>query len=246
MENIELSVIITVYSEEKSLAETVAILFKNDTGYIREILLVVAAASSAACQEVCRRLATEDHRVIVVPQKNNQGVGWAIREGFSAARGNYVAIISADLETDPETVAVMVQKIGQTACEVVIADRWLPASRFENYSRGKLILNWLFQHLFRPLLSTSVGDLTYGFKILHQRVVKSIEWEGTRHEIFIETTIKPIKEGFSVTNVPTIWRGRQEGRSKNNFLNNLRYVWLAIKVVSQSPQVKSGKTDETI
>lgn len=230
-----MSIIITVYSEEKSLSETIHRLFEDDTGYIHEILLVVSPHSSAACLGLCRTLPKQDPRIVFHLQQSGDGVGRAVREGLARASGNYVAIMSADLETEPEAIARMVKKIAATDCDVVIADRWLPGSRFEDYSRIKLVLNWGFQHVFRRIFGTRVGDLTYGFKILRQDVVRGICWEGTRHEIFIETTIKPIKCGYSVERVPTIWKGRKEGKSNNTFFYNLRYVWLALKVATQKP-----------
>jgi dolichol-phosphate mannosyltransferase len=237
--NITLSIIITVYSEERALAETVKRLLADENGYIYEILLVVSPLSSEACLELCRTLAENDSRVVFCLQKTNGGVGKAVREGFSRATGDYIAIMSADLETEPEAVGRMVQKIKVTGCDLVIADRWLPESRFEDYSRVKLVLNWLFQHLFRRIFVTDLTDLTYGFKILRREVVQEIAWESTKHEIFIETTIKPIQRGVVIERVPTVWKGRTEGKSSNNFLYNLRYVWLAIKVACR--KFLSGK-----
>ena len=69
------------------------------------------------------------------------------------------------------------------------------------------------------------------FKILNENLVRSIKWEGVMHEIFIETTLKPLQSGCHIEQVPTRWTGRQEGHSKNSFLRNLRYVLLAIKLL---------------
>ncbi len=238
--NIALSIIVTVYSEEKALAETVRRLLQQDSGYILEILLVVSPLSSGSCLAVCRTLAAKEPRVVFYLQKTGGGVGRAVREGLALARGDYIAIMSADLETEPEAVGRMVDKIAATGCDLVIADRWLPDSRFENYSYLKLALNWGFQQVFCPLLATHAGDLTYGFKILRREVVRRITWESTRHEIFIETTIKPIKRGYTVERVPTVWKGRREGRSHNSFLYNLRYVWLALRVVMRKSPGRTG------
>ncbi|MDY6905783.1 MAG: glycosyltransferase family 2 protein [Thermodesulfobacteriota bacterium] len=229
-QSIQLSIIITVYSEEKALAETIDRLFRLDDGYILEILLVVAPDSSEQCIALCYSLSRQYERVIVHIQQDNPGVGRALREGFPLVKGNYVAIMSADLETEPEAVHRMVNVIRETGCDVAVADRWQAKSRFVDYDRCKLVLNWLFQHLFRPFFASPVRDLTYGFKIFKKEVVDTIRWEGVRHEIFIETTVKPITHGYTLQPVPTIWVGRKEGISRNTLFYNMRYVWLAIRV----------------
>ncbi|OQX60427.1 MAG: hypothetical protein B5M56_11070 [Desulfococcus sp. 4484_241] len=175
--NIELSVVITVYSETVSLVETVERLLAQDRGYIREVILVVSPFSSADCMAVCGRLSIE-----------------------------------------------------QTGCDVVVANRWLPGGGFSDYNPVKLVLNWLFQHIFRIVYATRIGDLTFGLKILARDVIDAINWESRLHEIFIETTVKPVRYGYTVEQVPTFWRGRKEGRSRNSFFINLRYVWMAIRV----------------
>jgi len=241
--DIKLSIVVTVFSETFSIIETVERLLNKDRDYICEIILVVSPRSSKACMDICREL-TQKHRLIKMHiQQNNPGVGWAIREGMKLAEGNYVALLSADLETEPEAVDRMIQKIETIGCEVVIGNRWLKDGGFENYDPLKLALNWIFQHLFRLLYRTRIGDLTYGFKVLKKTVVDQIQWQGTLHEIYIETTVKPLKIGYKVDQVPTVRIGRKVGESKNSFLRNFRYVKLALEVLLKKPPV--CQTDKT-
>lgn len=239
MPNIELSVVVTVFSETFSLVEAVDRLLKMDRGYIREIILVVSPHSSQECIEICEKLTGQHPLVRLHVQQHNPGVGWAIREGMELASGTHVALLSADLETEPEAVDRMVRKIEETGCDGVIGNRWLKGGGFQNYNRFKLVLNWMFQWMFRTLYWTRLGDLTYGFKVLSNEIARSIQWEGTRHEIYTETTVKPLKKGYSLEQVPTVWIGRKEGVSKNTFIRNFRYVELAIKVLfRRGPKVK--------
>src|SRR5215472_13876384 len=112
--NIQLSVVVTVFSETFSIHETLDILEKNDRGYIKEILLLISPRASEEAFKICHERAARDPRVQVVVQKNNPGIGWAYREGMEAATGNYVALMAADLETEPAAVDRMVQKIEET------------------------------------------------------------------------------------------------------------------------------------
>ena len=231
LRQIDLSVVVTVFSETFSINETLDILRKRDRGYIKEILLLISPRASQETFAICHEQARRDPRVKVLVQQNNPGIGWAYRQGMQAATGNYVALMAADLETEPAGIDRMVDKIVETGCDGVIANRWLPGGGFTNYDPIKYVLNWIFQKAFRLLYWTELGDLTFGFKILSKQVTQAIRWEGTLHEICIETTVKPLRQGFVIEQVPSVWVGRKEGRSVNTFFRNFRYVQMAFRTL---------------
>lgn len=228
---IRLSIVVTVFSETFSLRETMDILLGRDRGYIHEIILLTSPRASQETFAICSECERRDSRIRTVIQKNNPGIGWAYREGMQAATGNYVALMAGDLETEPAAIDRMVDKIIATGCDGVIANRWLPGGGFTNYDPLKLTLNWVFQKIFSALFWTKLGDLTFGFKILSRKVVEQVHWESTLHETCIETTVKPLKMGFYIEQVPSVWVGRREGVSVNGFFRNFRYVRLALKVL---------------
>jgi glycosyltransferase involved in cell wall biosynthesis len=229
LNTIKLSVVVTVFSETFSINETIEVLLARDRGYIQEILLLTSPRASDETFSICRQWEAREPRVKVVVQQNNPGIGWAYREGMQAAKGNYVALMAADLETEPAAIDRMVRKVEETGCDEVIANRWLPGGGFTNYDPLKLILNWIFQKSFRVLFWTRIGDFTFGLKLLTKELAEAIAWEGTTHEICIETTVKPLKKGYRLEQVPTVWVGRREGSSVNTFFKNFRYVKMGLK-----------------
>jgi len=231
LSDINLSIVVTVYGETFSVRETIERLLKQNRDYIKEIIIVISPRSSKESFGICEGLVQKYYLVKIHVQKNNPGAGFAYREGMEMALGNYVTLMSGDLETEPEAVGRMVKKIEETGCDAVMTSRWLPGGAFVNYDKKKLVLNWLFQKTFRILYWTHLTDITYGFKTLKKSVIDSIKWEGTLHEIFIETTVKPLKKDIHIEEIPTVWIGRKEGASKNTFLRNFRYISLALKVL---------------
>jgi glycosyltransferase involved in cell wall biosynthesis len=226
-----LSVVVTVYTETVSVIETVERLLSSDTdGVLREIILVIAPKASAETKEICQELTQRFDIVKAHIQQSGPGVGRALREGMLMACEERVAIMSGDLETEPEAVSRMYRKMQETGADVVVGSRWLKGGGFHNYDRIKLVCNWMFQKIFGAIYRTRINDLTYGFKLLHSKVIRSIDWESTHHTIFIETTVKPLLMGYRVEQVPTVWIGRREGESVNTFFRNFEYVKLALRV----------------
>jgi glycosyltransferase involved in cell wall biosynthesis len=229
-----LSVVVTVYTESVSVIETIDRLLRSDQGGLREIILVVSPRASKETMQICEDLAASHSMVRLHVQQQVPGVGWALREGMKLATHECVAIMSGDLETEPEAVERMFQKMNETGADVVIGSRWDKGGGFQNYDRVKYVLNWTFQKMFKVIYRTHINDLTYGFKILRKHVIESIEWESAFHEIYIETTVKPLKKGYHLEQVPTVWIGRREGESVNTFFRNFGYVKLALKVQAGS------------
>lgn len=207
-----------------------------------EFIIVHSPRSSAETRETCRTLAEHDPRVRVIEQRENPGVGRAFREGYAIATGDPILSVDSDGEMEAEAVPKMLAKMIEGDHALVVGSRWAPGGGFVGYSTLKKPLNWMFQQFFRLLFHTKIHDLTYGFKLTRAEVVRAIAWEATLHEIGCETTLKPIRLGVSVAEVPTIWTARSEGRSSNRFSSNFRYVKTALAILFQGVKL-AGEID---
>lgn len=139
--------------------------------------------------------------------------------------------MDSDGEMELATIPRMIAEMIRSNAGLVVGSRWLPGGGFVGYSPTKRWLNWGFQQLFRVLFWTRIHDLTYGFKLILAELIRNITWEAALHEIGCETTLKPVRLGVPVAEVPTTWTARVEGRSSNNFLRNFRYVGMALSIL---------------
>ena len=225
------SVVMPVYSETDSVREIAEWLLRELGPRLHEIILVQSPCSSDASCAVCQRLTNEHPLVRLHIQRDNPGLGRAVREGFALATGNLVLMIDSDGEMEIETVPRLLVEMAAGGHALVAASRWLPGGGFSGYSWLKYYLNGCFQQLFRWLFWTPLHDLTYGFKLIRAELVHGIDWQGTLHEIACETTLKPVRLGVSVAEVPSKWTARTQGVSKNTFWRNFRYVRTAASIL---------------
>jgi glycosyltransferase involved in cell wall biosynthesis len=225
-----LSIVLPVYSETETVRRIVNWFRDNLGDMLAEIIIVVSPRSQTASQAICKELAASDDRIRVHEQENNPGLGHAVREGLALTTGNLVLMMDSDGEMEIETVARMFAEMAGGNHAAVFASRWSRGGGFSGYSKLKYCLNWGFQHIFRLLFWTPIRDLTYGFKLLRGELARGIRLDGTLHEIACETTLKPIRLGARVTQVPTRWTARTEGASKNTFWRNFRYVAMALRI----------------
>ncbi|MDQ7825276.1 MAG: glycosyltransferase [Candidatus Eremiobacteraeota bacterium] len=239
----KLSILLAVFAEEEVVAELVKQLADLLGEEIFEIIILISPKSPQKTKDICSRLENEYPFLKVHVQREYPGNGLAFREGFSMAEGDYILMMDGDGEMDPHTVPELVRKIEETGADMVVASRWAPGGGAEGYDPLKYFLNRGFQVIFGVLFRTKIHDLTLGFKLMKKEVAKGIIWEAPFQDIGEETTVKPLRAGFRVEEVPTVWKKRGAGSSTNNFTRNFRYVKLALEVLGTKPEKLLKKGD---
>lgn len=225
-----LSVILPVYSEEESVIHIIDRLEELVGEKLYEIILIVSPRSNVRSVAICKDMARLHNDVKFFFQKENPGLGRAVREGLQHVSGTHVLMMDSDGEMSPDAVPLMISKMKLTGCDMVIGSRWTKGGGVAGYDAIKYIMNRCFQILFQLIFFTKIHDLTLGFKLLRRNVIDDLEFHSNFHDIAVETTIKPIKYGYKVEEVPIIWRSRDKGVSKNKMSANLRYLIRAISI----------------
>jgi glycosyltransferase involved in cell wall biosynthesis len=223
------SFIVPVLNETESLRETVNTIFALAADDVQEILLVIAPRTTPASRQVIQELVDKYGTQVRVHEQRLPFLGGALREGFAAARGDFVLLMASDLETDPAVVPQLLDAMRTDRWDIVATSRWVKGGGFRGYHPLKLALNFLFQKIFRILYRTNLTDLTFGYRLYRRSVLDGIVWEELRHPFLLECLLKPLRRGARVTEVPCPWRPRDEGESANTLLRTFEYVRTAVK-----------------
>jgi dolichol-phosphate mannosyltransferase len=226
-----ISAILPAFSETSTLVELAADLKRLLGDDLAEIRIILSPKSPpetrAACEEV-RALFTEVHVAI---QRQSPGVGYAYRDGIEEAHGDLLLLMDTDGEFDADTAPLMLAKQRETGADLVVGSRWIRGGGAEGYPRGKYLLNRIYQMLFRFLYRTHIHDLTFGYKLGRAEVLKNLALTAQFQEIGCEVTLRALRGGFHVEEVPTVWRCRKEGASTNPLKRNLKYATLALSLL---------------
>ena len=190
----QVSVIMTVYSETNLLAESVKRIRASLAHHLHQILIVVHPQSDQSCLALCHRLSQDaDTRLIV--QGDRSGIGFAYQEAIPFITGTHALLMSSDLETNPADAAAMVEEAVRTQADIVCASRWLNGGGFSGYSKLKLALNYAYNLLFRTLYRAQIHDITFGYKLVRSEVLRQVQWEYGTHEFCAELLLKPLRLG---------------------------------------------------
>ncbi len=226
-----ISAVLPAFHETETLVELVGQLRDLLGPDLHEVRVVVSPKSPPETLAACERARALFSPLHVMVQRRFPGVGFAYREGIAAAEGDLLLLMDTDGEFDPETVPKLLGRWRETGADLVVGSRFAPGGGVEGYDPAKYVLNRTYQLLFRLLYRTRIHDLTFGFKLGRTEVLRSLPLTSQFQEIGAEVTLRCLKGGFRVEEVPTVWRARTAGASTNPLRRNLKYAWLALGIL---------------
>ncbi len=192
-------------------------------------VLVVDDGSPDGTGEIADRLASELPEVRVLHRPVKEGLSRAYIAGFEIALAEGADLIlemDADFSHDPSDLPRLIA--AADAADLVLGSRYVPGGGVENWGALRRTLSRGGSWYARVLLGVPVRDLTGGFKCFNRRVLEAIDLTGVHADGYgfqIELTYRAIEAGFSVTEVPILFRERREGQSKMTARIALEAVW---------------------
>src|SRR5712691_1288793 len=118
-----LSVISPTFNEAENVPRLVEQLGQA-LGHIDYEILIVDDNSPDLTWSVAERMPLTNPRVRVLRRMRNRGLGAAVIDGFSAAQGDALACIDADLQHDPWILPKMLAELCQGS-DVVVGSRYV-------------------------------------------------------------------------------------------------------------------------
>jgi dolichol-phosphate mannosyltransferase len=219
----------TINEAENVEAIVRAALAELATTGLEHTVLVVDDGSPDGTGELADALAGEHPELRVMHRPAKQGLGRAYLDGFADALAHGAELIlemDADFSHDPADLPRLIAAAG--AADLVLGSRYVPGGGVENWGPVRRILSRGGSWYARALLGVPVRDLTGGFKCFNRRVLEAIDLDDVHADGYgfqIELTYRAIQAGFTVTEVPILFRERREGQSKMTARIALEAVW---------------------
>jgi len=149
----------------------------------------------------------------VYPLKNHMGKGYALRAGFSQAKGEIIATIDSDGSHRPEELPLLLTPVLNDQADLVIGSRFStenpgPGKRFN--AAGVRIFNLMV----KILTAAQVSDSQSGYRAMKSLVLKNLNLKSQEYEIESEMLVKIAKKRFRVKEVPISFEQRTYGISR--------------------------------
>jgi dolichol-phosphate mannosyltransferase len=195
-------------------------------------VLVIDDNSPDGTGELADRLAAERDWLSVLHRERKEGLGPAYIAGFRKALesdADYVLEMDCDFSHDPADVPRLIAACDAGA-DLALGSRYVPGGGTENWGRGRRVVSAGGSLYARTWLGVPIRDLTGGFKCFRREVLETIDLaavEAKGYAFQIELTYRAIDAGFTVVEVPILFRDRTVGKSKMSrgiFLEAVRHV----------------------
>lgn len=227
-QSVTYSVVVPVYNEIESLAETYkrlsTILDTLDSTW--ELILVDDGSTDGSTEEISK-IADHDDRVRPVIFARNFGHQIAITAGLDHSRGEAVIIIDADLQDPPEVILEFVEK-WKEGYEVVFGIR----SEREGESWFKRATASLFYRMIYRITDVKIPLDSGDFRLLDRQAVDTLNKMRERHR-FPRGMAAWI--GFRQIGIPYRRAARFAGETKYPFRKMFRLALDAVTGFSYFP-----------
>jgi glycosyltransferase involved in cell wall biosynthesis len=229
------SIIVPVYNERETIRDILS--------QVRDIELVIPAASGEmtldkeiividdGSDDGTRDILAEEKKkgdLLLFFHRRNRGKGAAVRLGISRSSGEIVLIQDADLEYDPRDYPKLLQPIIEGRVVVVYGSRFLGPRKAMLFWHmlGNKLLTLTTNVLYNAILS----DMETCYKVLDGDLARSLDLKSNGWGIDPEITVKVLKRGHRIFEVPISYYGREyyEGK-KISWRDGFTVLWTLLK-----------------
>jgi len=221
-----ISLVYPMYNERENIAQAVAHGAQVLSSLaVKWEIVVVDDGSDDGSAAIVARLARKDPRVRLVSHSCNEGLGLALRNGFSAARHEVILYCDSDLPYDLSILARALPLLGEA--DLVAGFR---LNRRESALR--LVYSKAYNFVIKAAFDLPVRDVNFSFKLFKRRVLEAIQLESRGSFIDAELLIKTRNAGLRLAEIGIVYTHRRHGVSKLSsvatiieMLGELRRQW---------------------
>lgn len=234
-----LSIIIPAFNEEQRLPGTLATVrryLETKTFDFVEVV-VVNDGSRDGTAAIVKEHAALDPRIRLLENPGNRGKGYAVRHGFTEARGDWVLFTDADLSAPIDELDKLAAAIEKAGADGAIGSRALDRSLVGRHqSLARELSGRTFNLVMRLATGLPYLDTQCGFKVLSRAAARAV---AARQQIDgfgfdVEILFIARKLGFRVLEVPVRWFNAEGSKvslwnGMQAFLDPWKIRWNSLK-----------------
>jgi dolichol-phosphate hexosyltransferase len=232
---VKLSILMPVYNEEARLPDALKQALAVD--YPCEIeLVVVNDGSRDGTADILN--GTDDARLRAIHHPKNQGKGAAIKTAVAEAGGDYMVILDADLEYDPQDIPRLLEPVLDQRAEVVYGNRTFGSHA--SFSFWYVMGNKAVTTFANMMYNCYLGDLETCFKLMPVELYRSLNVKSKGFGMEAEVTGKLLRNRYRPYEVPISYhaRTREEGK-KITAMDGIEALWILTRERFRRPSLRT-------
>lgn len=173
-----ISVVIPCYNEEKNINKTLDELLKISEGHKYDFeIIAVNDGSKDDTWKVIKQYAKKYESIIGINQATNFGQTAAYQAGFDNSSGDYIVIVSADLEIPLENIDRVIEYLDQ-GYDLVNTHR---VGRWGDKSGSRRVKSGAANKLIAKISGVDIKDRGSGMKGMRKAMIENLKMYGEMH-----------------------------------------------------------------
>lgn len=211
MEEADLSVVVPVFNEERTLAKMLERLV--EVPGLKEIV-IVDDCSTDRSPEIIESLSRKYPLITSTRQPQNSGKTAALKTGFALTTGDIVIVQDADLEYDPADIPEVIAPIRNGFADVVYGSRFMVKRAARVLYFYHYLANKGLTFISNILTNLNLTDLETCYKAFRGDIIRNMAITSSGFGFEVEVTAKVAKLRCAIYEVPISYYGRtyEEGK----------------------------------
>jgi len=210
-------VIIPTYNEKENISRLVPAIRKY-LPYTH--IIIVDDNSPDKTAALVKKMQQNDPGIFLIERTGKLGLGtayitafkWALKKDYE-----YIFEMDADFSHDPADLPRLLQTCTAGKTDMTIGSRYITGVNVVNWPPKRIFISMGASIYVRIITGIPVKDTTAGFVCYHRKVLETINLDKIRSKGYgfqIEMKFWTWKFGFTIKEIPIIFKDREQGSSK--------------------------------
>lgn len=204
-----LSIIIPSLDEGQNVPDILRKIFSlnlSSLGYSLQVVFV-DDGSKDDTEKIIKDFGRRGNKIIYIKHPKPLGKGQSVIDGVRQSSGDCVIIQDADLEYDPADYVLLLSSYLRGEGEAVFGSRFAMRP-FSSYIKINFLANYFFTGMVNLFCGSHLTDMWTCYKLLPRDLFLSLNIQSKNFNIEPEITIKCLKRGIKIVEVPISYKPR--------------------------------------
>jgi dolichol-phosphate mannosyltransferase len=217
----KISAVIPAYNERENVGELTIRLKKVldvlvDSGKVNDFEIIYVYQGNDGGAALLENLKKKIPQLVIKHFPEPLGVGYAFREGFHMVSGDmtHVLTMDADLNHQPESLPEFLHYTNNY--DIIVGSRYIAEGKFEEMPMWKIAISKFANVVVSNFFRLGVKDISSGYRVYRKKVIDDIRDNiiYKNFEFYAEALIRAVRRGYTVKEVPIVYKQRKHGKSK--------------------------------
>jgi glycosyltransferase involved in cell wall biosynthesis len=222
-----ISIVLPCYNEEAILQNNIGIvvsyLKERESKYDWEIV-IINDGSKDATGKIADDLSDSCPQIRVIHHPTNLNLGNALKTGFKNSKGDIIVVLDIDLSYDVDHIERMVDKLVETASDIVIASPYMPGGKVTDVPFTRKVMSRWVNELMRIAAQDKYYTYTGMVRAYRKDFINTVNLKTKDYEINPEILYKAMILRARVVEIPAHLDWTEQNKFKGKRKSSIKML----------------------